>query len=154
MFLSNPKHKPLQGMLSSLLTSPFQAPGQDCPSPLSICWAACPEDLQSHVPQTEAMLIALSLLGPLAGASASKWPLSSSSQSPLSLSLMLLYNSIPTLPNPSPVAMARGQETLFYCEGDGALTQVTQRAGGVSVCGYLQKPPGHGPGQLALGGFA
>ena len=46
------------------------------------------------------------------------------------------------------------QETLFYCEGDRALAQVAQRSGGVSHLGDIQKPSGHGPGTVAVGGPA
>ena len=45
------------------------------------------------------------------------------------------------------------EKTLFYSEGDRALAQVTRR-GGVSHPGDIQKPSGHGPGQLVLGGLA
>ena len=44
--------------------------------------------------------------------------------------------------------------TLFYCEHHWALAQVAQRGCGVSLLGDIQKPSGHGPGQLALGGPA
>jgi len=39
----------------------------------------------------------------------------------------------------------------FYCEGDQALAQVAQRAGGVFLLGDIQKPQGHCPGQPTLG---
>uniref|UniRef100_A0A8C0AN43 RING-type E3 ubiquitin transferase n=1 Tax=Buteo japonicus TaxID=224669 RepID=A0A8C0AN43_9AVES len=63
--------------------------------------ATCPEGLQSRVPWTEAMLTALSLLGPPASTSAPKWPLSSSSHSPLSLSLTTLQQQ-PRSSSPKP----------------------------------------------------
>ena len=46
------------------------------------------------------------------------------------------------------------QETLFHCEGDGALAQVAQGGCGVSILGDTQKPSGHGLGQQTLGGPA
>ena len=42
----------------------------------------------------------------------------------------------------------------FYCEGGQALAQLAQRGCVVSTLGDIQKPSGHGPGQLALGGPA
>ena len=47
-------------------------------------------------------------------------------------------------------AVATPQEALF-CVGDWALTQVAQKGCGVSLLGAIQKLPGRGPGQLALG---
>lgn len=40
---------------------------------------------------------------------------------------------------------------LYYCVGDGALTQVSKRVCRVSLPEDFQKPPGHGCGQPALG---
>ena len=40
---------------------------------------------------------------------------------------------------------------FFYCEGDQALAQVSQRGCEVSIIGGVQKLPGHGPGKHALG---
>jgi len=44
---------------------------------------------------------------------------------------------------------SENEETLFYCKGDHALAQVTQRDGGVPILGHIQKPSGHGSGQPA-----
>lgn len=46
------------------------------------------------------------------------------------------------------------KQRFFYCEGDGALAQVTQNAGGVSIHGHIQKQSGHDPGQPAVGDLA
>jgi len=43
------------------------------------------------------------------------------------------------------------QQTLFDCEGDGALARVPHGGCGVSILGDTQKPSGYGPGQLAPG---
>ena len=43
------------------------------------------------------------------------------------------------------------QETLFHCEGDWGLAKVTQGGCRVSIHGDIQKPSGHGPGQLPQG---
>jgi len=43
---------------------------------------------------------------------------------------------------------------FFHCEGDRALAQVAQRGCRVSILEGIQKPSGHGPGQLAIGGPA
>ena len=43
---------------------------------------------------------------------------------------------------------------FFYCEGDQALEQVAQRGCRVSSLGDMQKPPGHGAEQPALGSLA
>lgn len=37
---------------------------------------------------------------------------------------------------------------FFYCEGGQVLAQAAHEDCGVSVLGNIQKPPGHGPGQL------
>lgn len=42
------------------------------------------------------------------------------------------------------------QETLLYCPGDGALTQVVQRDCGYSILENIQNLSGHSPSQLAL----
>jgi len=39
----------------------------------------------------------------------------------------------------------------FYCEGGQALAEVAQRSCGISILGGVQKAPGHGPGQPAVG---
>ena len=46
------------------------------------------------------------------------------------------------------------QGTLFHCEGDRVLARAAQKGVAVSNLGDIQKPPGHGPGQAALGGPA
>lgn len=46
------------------------------------------------------------------------------------------------------------QETLFHCEGEGALEQVTPSVCGVLLLGDIQKLTDHSPGQLGLGGPA
>lgn len=38
----------------------------------------------------------------------------------------------------------------FYCEGGQLLQRVSQRDSGVSICGDIQNPTGHSPGQAAL----
>ena len=43
---------------------------------------------------------------------------------------------------------------LLHCVDDGALTQVAQRGGRLSLLGYLQKPPGCGLEPPAVGGPA
>jgi len=45
-------------------------------------------------------------------------------------------------------------EALFHCEGDQAMEQVAQRGCGLCIFGDIQRPPGHSPGQAALGGPA
>ena len=49
-------------------------------------------------------------------------------------------------------APSEHQETLFQCAGE--LAQVAQGGCGVFILGDIQKPPGHSPEQLALGGRA
>ena len=44
------------------------------------------------------------------------------------------------------------QGTLSYCQGDRVLAWVAQSGGGVCILGDTQRPSGHGPGQLGLGG--
>lgn len=44
--------------------------------------------------------------------------------------------------------LSEQQESLFHREGDPALAQVAQEGGGVSILGVIQRPSGHGPGQL------
>ena len=44
------------------------------------------------------------------------------------------------------------RKPFFHCEGDRALAQVAQGGCGVSFLGDVQKPFGHGPGQVAVGG--
>ena len=51
-------------------------------------------------------------------------------------------------------APSEHQETFFHCEHDQALEQIAEGGCGVSICGDIQKPTGHSPGQLALGGPA
>lgn len=46
--------------------------------------------------------------------------------------------------------LSEHKKMLFYCEGDGAPAEVAQR-GVVSLLGDIQRPSGHGPGQLAVG---
>ena len=43
---------------------------------------------------------------------------------------------------------------FFYCEGDWALVQVSQKFCGLSILVNTKKPSGHGPGQPAVGGPA
>ena len=50
--------------------------------------------------------------------------------------------------------LSKHQETLLYLAEDRALAWVAQGGCGISLLGDLQKPPGHGPGQPALGGPA
>jgi len=46
------------------------------------------------------------------------------------------------------------KETLFYCEGNWALVQVSWRGYGISILGNIKNMPGHGPGQPALDNLA
>ena len=42
------------------------------------------------------------------------------------------------------------KKTLFYCDGDQTLEQITQRGCGVFILGDIQNPAGHSPEQPAL----
>lgn len=47
--------------------------------------------------------------------------------------------------------LAEDKETLVYCEGNWALSQIAQRDHGVFILEGTQKPSGQDPGQSALG---